>query len=98
MLTSLLVLIGEAGLLPIPISNYTSEFGQLTDSLIAKLLHGKFQSLLYSEGIDTNGSTCWLHQLLCSESECMLCAVQDLVIATRVYEAKIMKKSVTTLF
>jgi len=49
------------------------------DTLIAKLLHGKFQSLLTSDGNDVGRSVCWLRQHLHSESESMLCAIQDQV-------------------
>ena len=73
------------------------EFSQLMGSLLAKPLHGKFQSLLDSEEIDASLSTCWLRQHLHSESESTVCAIQDQVISTRVYESKIMGKSVATL-
>jgi len=47
----------------------TCEFSQLMDTLVAKLLHGKFQALLSSNGMDSKRSTCWLQLLLHSESK-----------------------------
>ena len=73
------------------------EIGQLMGTLVAKPLHGKFQSLLTSDGINLSRSVCWLQQHLHSESESTLFAIQDQVIATRVYEAKIMRKNIPTI-
>ena len=73
------------------------KFGQLMDTLSAKPLHGRFQALLDSKGIDASRSMYWLHQHLHSESESTLCAVQDQVIAMRVYEAKIMQKGIPNI-
>jgi len=58
------------------------EICRMMDTLIAKPLHGKFQSLLTFDGIDVGRSMCWLRQHLHSESESTLCAIQDQVIAT----------------
>jgi len=69
----------------------------LTDSLTAKPLHGKYYTLLDSGDVDGRSSSGWLRQHLHSESESTVLAIQDQVIATRVYEAKIMCKRVPTL-
>jgi len=66
-------------------------------SLIAKPLHGKFFSLLHSDAIDHKRSVRWLTQHLHSESESTVLAIQDQVVATRVYENKIMKKRVPSI-
>jgi len=63
---------------------------QMRDKLLLKALYGKFLALLNSEGIDAGWSTCWLRQYLHSESES---TIQDQVIATRLYEGKIMQKA-----
>jgi len=62
----------------------------LADSLVAKPLCGKYLSFLMSSNVDKGNSTRWLQQHLLSESESTILAVQDQVIVTRVYRAKIM--------
>ena len=47
--------------------------------------------------MDRTGSVRWLQQHLHSESESIIFAIQDQMIATRVYEAKIMNKKVSSL-
>jgi len=69
----------------------------LIDSLTAKHLHGKYLSFLASSDVDKANSTRWLQQHLQSESESTIFAIQDQVIATRIYEAKIMCKNVSSL-
>jgi len=66
----------------------------LVDRLVAKPLHGKFFSLLTNHDGHKSKSTQWLCQHLYSESESTIFAIQDQVIATRVYEAKVMMKSI----
>ena len=63
-------------------------------TLIAKTLRGKFFSFLDSGDVDKDRSVCWLKYHLYSELESTIIAVQDQVITTRVYECKIMHKSV----
>jgi len=69
----------------------------LTESLSVKPLHGKYFSLLQSDGIDKRRSVCWLNQHLHSESESTVIAIQDQVLNTRVYESKIMKKMIPSI-
>ena len=69
----------------------------LVQRLVAKPLHGKFFSLLASCDIHKGKSTRWLYQHLHSESESTIFAIQDQVIATRVYEAKVMMKNVPSV-
>ena len=66
-------------------------------SLISKPLHGKYITLLQCGDVDKPGSARWLQQHLHSESESTVCAIQDQVIATRVYEVKIMGKHLPSL-
>ena len=54
-------------------------------------------SLLESHDVHRSKSTQWLRQHLHSESESTIFAIQDQVIATRVYEAKVMMKSVPSV-
>ena len=61
----------------------------LINSLSATPLHGKYFSFLASSDVDKVASTRWLQQHLHSETESIILAIQDQVIATRVYEAKI---------
>jgi len=68
----------------------------LIDPLTAKPLHGKY-SFLASSDVDKADSTRWLRQHLYTESESTIFAIQDQVIATRIYEAKIMCKNVPSL-
>ena len=69
----------------------------LMSSLISKPLHGKYITLLQCGDVDKPGSARWLQQHLHSESESTVCAIQDQVIATRVYEVKIMGKRLPSL-
>ena len=69
----------------------------MKSSLLSKPLHGKYATLLQSDSVDGSGSSKWLQQHLHSESESTVIAIQDQVIATRVYEAKIMNKSIPSL-
>ena len=73
------------------------QLSALTSSLLSKPLHGKYITLLQSDSIDKLGSCKWLQQHLHSESESTMFAIQDQVIATRVYEARIMKKNIPSL-
>ena len=66
-------------------------------ALFSKLLHGKYITLPQSDDVDKLGSAMWLWQHLDSESESTVFAIQDQVIATRIYEAKIMNKSLSSL-
>ena len=73
------------------------QLSTLKSSLLSKPLHGKYATLLRSDSVDGSGSSKWLQQHLHSESESTVIAIQDQVIATRVYEAKIMNKSIPSL-
>ena len=70
------------------------QLSTLKSSLLSKPLHGKYTTLLQSDSVDGSGSSKWLQQHLHSESESTVLAIQDQVIATRGYEAKIMNKSI----
>jgi len=73
------------------------KFRQLMSILSEKPLHGWFYSLLNDSSIDKHKSLCWLKSHLHSESESTILAIQDQVIATRVIEAKIIRKHVPSL-
>ena len=73
------------------------QLSTMKSSLLSKPLHGKYATLLQSDSVDGSGSSKWLQQHLHSESESTVIAIQDQVIATRVYEAKIMNKSIPSL-
>ena len=62
-----------------------------------KPLHGKFYSWCFAGSVDPLRSFHWLNQYLHSESESTILAIQDQVLHTRVYEAKIMKQAVPSL-
>jgi len=64
----------------------------LADQLVAKPLHSKFFSLLTDHDVHKSRSTQWLRQHLHFESESTIFAIQDQVIATKVYETKVMMK------
>ena len=64
---------------------------KLLESLCAKPLHGKFYTWTQSADIDTSRNFCWLHHSLHSESESTVFAIQDQVLCTRMYKAKIMQ-------
>ena len=67
------------------------------DILRGKPLHGKFVNWCCSNPIDVSRSFRWLGEFLHGESESTIFAIQDQVIRTRVYEAKIMHVSIPTL-
>ena len=67
------------------------------DQLCSKPLHGKFYSWCCSSGVEISRSFHWLSQSAHSETESTIMAVQDQVLSTRVYQAKIMKLNVPTL-
>jgi len=67
------------------------------DHLCGKPLHGKFYSWCISADVDTSRSFHWLGQSVHSETESTTLAVQDQVLSTRVYKAKIMKLAVPTI-
>ena len=75
----------------------TKQPSSLKSSLLSKPLHGKYTTLLQSDSVDGSGSSKWLQQHLHLEFESTVLAIQDQVIATRVYEAKIMNKSIPSL-
>ena len=56
-----------------------------------------FFSLMKSDSINTSRSFQWLKYLLHSESESSIFAIQDQVICTRVYQAKIIRSVVPSL-
>ena len=70
---------------------------QLLHRLCAKPLHGKFINWARSDDINTAQSFQWLKGSIHSESESTILAVQDQVLRTRVYQAKIMRCPVSTL-
>ena len=67
------------------------------ETLKNKPLHGKFINWCGSNPVDLSRSFRWLCEFLHSESESTIFAIQDQVVRTRVYEAKIMNLSVPTL-
>ena len=73
------------------------QLSTLKSSLLSNPLHGKYTTLLQSDSVDASGSSKWLQQHLHSESESTVLAIQDQVIAIRVYEGKIMNKSIPSL-
>ena len=73
------------------------QMSMLMSALFYKPLHGKYIILLQSDDVDKPGSARWLWQHLHSESESTEFAIQDQVIATRIYEAKIINKSLSSL-
>ena len=73
------------------------QLSTLKSALLSKPLHGKYIALLQSGSIDGSDSAKWLQQHLHSESESTVLAIRDQVIVTRVYEAKIMNKSIPSL-
>ena len=71
---------------------------QLLHHLCAKSLHGKFMMNWARSGdINNAQSFQWLKGSIHSESESTILAVQDQVLCTRVYQAKIMRCPVSTL-
>ena len=70
---------------------------RLLGHLCAKPLHGKFINWARSDSVNTSQSFRWLSGSLHSESESTIMAVQDQVLCTRVYQAKVMRCSVPTL-
>jgi len=70
---------------------------QLLTQLCAKPLHGKFINWVRSDHINTAQSFRWLGGSLHGESESTILAIQDQVLCTRIYQAKIMHRPVTTL-
>ena len=75
----------------------SAQWQQLKKRLCKKPLHGKFFSLMKSDSIKTSRSFQWLKHLLHSESESSIFAIQDQVICTRVYQAKIIRSVVPSL-
>ena len=67
------------------------------DHLCSKPLHGKFYSWCSSIDVDMARSFHWLSQSVYSETESTILAIQDQVLSTRVYTAKIMKLDVPSL-
>jgi len=70
---------------------------KLLESLSVKPLHGKFYSWFQSSNVDVARSFRWLHYSLHSESESTIFAIQDQVLCTRVYQAKIMQIPVQSI-
>ena len=69
----------------------------LWDALKSKPLHGKFVNWCSSNPVDIPRSFHWLSEFVYSESESTILAIQDQVVKTRVYEARIMSVSVPTV-
>ena len=67
-----------------------AQHDHLLNCLCAKPLHGKFINWARSDAVNTVQSFQWLRGSLHSESESTILAVQDQVLCTRVYQAKIM--------
>ena len=70
---------------------------KLITTLCAKPLHGKFFNYIRSDNVHATRSFYWLKYSLHSESESSIFAVQDQVLCTRVYQAKIMRSPVPSL-
>ena len=70
---------------------------KLLESLCFKPLHGKFYKWAQSSDINSVRSFRWLHFSLHSESESTVFAIQDQVLCTRVYQAKVMKIPVQSI-
>ena len=79
------------------VSDLSHQFSQLMSSLTAKPLHGQYYSLLNDNSIDKRRSIYWLNNHLHSETESTILAIQDQVIATRLIEARIMKKYIPSV-
>ena len=75
----------------------TSQRKKLLDTLYAKPLHGKFFTWVHSSVINTARSFRWLQCSMHGESESSIFAIQDQVLCTRSYQAKIMKISVQSI-
>jgi len=60
-------------------------------------LHGKIFIWSNSNSVDMSRRFHWLIDFVYSESESTIFAIQDHVVRTKVYEAKIMKTSMLTL-
>ena len=75
----------------------TAHREQFFNQLCAKPLHGKFATWACSDDVDTVQSFCWLQGSIHSESESTILAVQDQVLRTMVYQAKIMRCPVFTI-
>ena len=69
----------------------------LWNTLNSKLLHGNFVTWCCSNPVDLYRSFRWLGEFLHSETESTIFAIQDQVIRTRVYEAKLIHVFVPTL-
>ena len=70
---------------------------KLLDCLSAKPLHGKFFNWIRSVDINIDWSFRWLNRSLHSESESAIFAIQDQVISTRVYQAKIIRSRIPSV-
>ena len=75
----------------------TKQMSMLMSSLTSKPLHGKYITWLQSSDVNKLGSARWLQKHLHLESESTVFAIQDQVIATRVYEARIMNMTLPSL-
>ena len=75
----------------------TAQWRKLYTTLCEKPLHGKFFNHTRSENINASRSFLWLKHSLHSESESSIFAIQDQVICTRVYQAKIIRSTVPSL-
>ena len=69
----------------------------LWNTLCEKPLHGKIFNWCSSNSVDMSRSFHWLSDFVYSESESTIFAIQDQVVRTRVYEAKITKASTLTV-
>jgi len=75
----------------------TSQREKLLDILYAKPLHGKFFTWVHSSAINPARSFRWLQCSMHGESESSIFAIQDQVLCTRSYQAKIMRISVQSI-
>ena len=72
----------------------TAQKNKLLECLCAKPLHGRFYTWTQLADVNVARSFHWLHGSLHSESESTIFAIQDQILCTRVYQAKIMQTSV----
>ena len=75
----------------------TAQRKKSLESLCAKSLHGKFYTWEKSSDINAARSFRWLHCSLHSESKSTIFAIQDQVLCTRIYRAKVIQTPVQSI-
>ena len=76
---------------------FAAQQKKLLDCLSAKPLHGKFFNWIRSVDMNIDWSFRWLNRSLHSELESTIFAIQDQVISTRVYQARIIRSHIPSV-